>query len=30
MQEDVIDLNGANLTPEANALGAQFLPVLNQ
>jgi len=29
-QEDVIDLGGANLTPEANALGAQFLPVLNQ
>jgi len=29
-QEDVIDLNGANLTPEANALGAQFIPVLNQ
>ena len=30
LQEDVIDLGEANLSPEANALGAQFLPVLNQ
>ena len=30
LQEDVIDLGGANLSPEANALGAQFLPILNQ
>merc|ERR1712223_48635 len=29
-QEDVIDLGGANLSPEANGLGAQFLPILNQ
>jgi len=29
-QEKVIDFNGSNLTPEANQLGAQFLPIINQ
>ena len=29
-QEDVIDFGGANLTPEANAAGAAFLPFLNE
>ena len=27
---EVIDFNGSNLTPEANQLGAQFLPIINQ
>jgi len=29
-QEKVIDFGGSNLTPEANQLGAQFLPIINQ
>jgi len=29
-QEAVIDLGGANLTPEANQAGAEFLPYFNQ
>merc|ERR1712172_157936 len=29
-QEKVIDFGGSNLTPEANQLGAQLLPIINQ
>ena len=27
---EVIDFGGSNLTPEANQLGAQLLPIINQ
>ena len=29
-KNQVIDFGGSNLTPEANQLGAQLLPIINQ